>query len=186
MGHARVGEGYTFYRGAIITPTVTSNGIGMSVSHLTSTSLRRHVLASYKMLLRLGQTWVADDPRNTAEERKYITAETKLQFRKNARMRTNSDQPETTNIDDKSEITNKNDKSVVVTNITESEITEMLREVEARVEMARHYKNPYPRAINLPPMGLAASLGKNRQLRGQKKLREQSVPIYVRSNKELD
>lgn len=103
----------------------------MSVSHLTSASLRRHVLASYKMLLRLGQTWVAEDPRNTAEERKYITAETKLQFRKNAHMRTNSDQPEMTNIDDQSEITNKNDKSEV-TNITESEITEMLREVEAR------------------------------------------------------
>jgi len=136
----------------------------MSVSPATSASLRRRVLASYKMLLRLGQTWVADDPQNTADERKYITAETKTQFRKNAQIRrTNGDQSETTN--------NKDDNSGITDNREESEIAEMLREVEARVEMARHYKNPYPRAINLPPMGLAASLGKNRRLRGQKKLR---------------
>ena len=119
-------------------------------------SLRRRVLSSYKLLLRLGRTWEAEDPQNTPDERKYIIDETKTQFRKNTRVESGE------------------------------EINEFLREVEARIEMAKHYRNPFPRAINLPPMGLAASLGQNRKLRGQKKLREQSVPIYIRSNKELD
>lgn len=118
--------------------------------------LRRRVLSSYKLLLRLGRTWEAEDSRDTPDERKYIIDETKTQFRKNLRIEKTG------------------------------EVNELLREVEARMEMAKHYRNPFPRAINLPPMGLVASLGKNRTLRGQKKLRGQSVPIYVKSNKELD
>ena len=126
----------------------------MSIS--STALLRRRVLSSYRLLLRLGQTWNAEEPQNTADERQYIIQETKTQFRKNAAIE------------------------------GEAEINELLREVEARVEMAKHYRNPFPRAINLPPMGLAASLGQNRKLRGQKKLREQSVPLYIRSSKELD
>ena len=134
-----------------------SNGVdgGMSAS-IPANSLRRRVLSSYKLLLRLGNAWTSLEPVDTTEERRYIIEETKSQFRKN--------------------------KTVV----EESEINELLREVEARVEMARHYGNPYPRAINLPPMGLAASLGKNRKLKGQTRLRQHSVPIYVKSSKELD
>merc|ERR1711931_540990 len=123
---------------------------------ISTNVLRRRVLSSYKLLLRIGKTWEAEDPRHTLDERKYIIDETKTQFRKNLRV----------------------DGDV--------EVNELLREVEARIEMAKHYRNPFPRAINLPPMGLAASLGQNRKLRGQKKLREQSVPIYIKSNKELD
>ena len=128
----------------------------MIVVTQTMTALRRRVLSSYKQLLTLGKTWRAEDPQNTADERDYILLETKTQFRKNATV-----------------------EGVAA-------VEELLREVEARVEMAKHYRNPFPRAINLPPMGLVASLGKNRSLRGQKKLREQSVPIYIQSSKELD
>merc|ERR1712126_391067 len=128
----------------------------MIVVTQTTAALRRRVLSSYKQLLTLGKTWQAEDPRNTADERKYIIEETKTQFRRN------------------------------VTLEGEAAIEELLRELEARLEMAKHYRNPFPRAINLPPMGLVASLGKNRSLKGQKKLREQSVPIYIRSSNELD
>merc|ERR1719415_393424 len=82
---------------------------------------RLKVLSMYKRILRVGQKWVASNPDNTQVERNYIIDEAKTLFRKNA-------------------------------TITDSkEASERYREVEARLAMAEHYRNPYPRPVNLPP-----------------------------------
>ncbi|CAG04391.1 unnamed protein product [Tetraodon nigroviridis] len=54
-----------------------------------------------------------------------------------------------------------------------------IKECEARIEIGLHYKNPYPRAIYLPPRGLATQKG--RKLRAQQRLRKQAKPIYLES-----
>ncbi|XP_068162008.1 LYR motif containing protein 1 isoform X2 [Antennarius striatus] len=51
-----------------------------------------------------------------------------------------------------------------------------------RNEKSLHYKNPYPRATHLPPLGLATQKG--RKLRAQQRLRKQAKPIYLQSQDE--
>ena len=60
------------------------------------------------------------------------------------------------------------------------EISESLREGEARLAMATHYRNPYPRPVNLPPRSYAKREGKKLG-RAIDKLNQISKPIYVRS-----
>eukprot|EP00096_Caligus_rogercresseyi_P011343 TRINITY_DN4435_c0_g1_i1.p1 TRINITY_DN4435_c0_g1~~TRINITY_DN4435_c0_g1_i1.p1 ORF type:complete len:139 (-),score=17.66 TRINITY_DN4435_c0_g1_i1:329-745(-) len=75
----------------------------------------------YKRLLRLGASWIAQNhPSQTSIERKYIIEETRNLFRANK------------NLTDK------------------EEIRKCVLEAEARLTMAEHYKNPYPRPVNLP------------------------------------
>ena len=104
----------------------------------------------YKRLLRLSKTWQATVPDQTLVERNYIREETQKLFQ-----------------------ANKNLSS-------EKEISERLREAEARLTMAEHYRNPYPRPVNLPPRSYAKKEGK---VTGKaiKKLNEMSKPIYVKS-----
>jgi len=58
-----------------------------------------------------------------------------------------------------------------------------LTEAEGRLEMALHYGNPYPRPVNLPPGALASREG-HRMGRAQRRSRDQSRPVYVRSEDE--
>jgi len=60
------------------------------------------------------------------------------------------------------------------------EINEALREAEARLAMAQHYRNPYPRPVNLPPKSYAKREGRKLG-RAIDKLNQASKPIYVRS-----
>ena len=60
------------------------------------------------------------------------------------------------------------------------EISEALREAEARLVMAQHYRNPYPRPVNLPPRSYAKREGRKLG-RAIDKLNQASKPIYVRS-----
>lgn len=46
--------------------------------------------------------------------------------------------------------------------------------------LALHYKNPYPRPVNLPPKTHTFQQGK-RKGNVQEKLRELSRPVYVKS-----
>ncbi|KAK2820208.1 hypothetical protein Q5P01_023167 [Channa striata] len=61
-------------------------------------------------------------------------------------------------------------------------IMRCIEECEARIEIGLHYRNPYPRAAYLPPMGLATQKG--RRLRAQQRLRKQAKPIYLQSHDE--
>lgn len=111
---------------------------------------RSQVLSMYKRILRVGQNWVATHPDNTQTERNYIIEEAKTLFRKNAK------------------ITNSHEAS------------ERFREVEARLAMAEHYRNPYPRPVNLPPGSYTKKEGKKTGTRIER-LNEMSKPIYVKS-----
>jgi len=111
---------------------------------------RSKVLSMYKRILRVGQNWVATNPDNTQVERNYIVEEAKTLFRKNATIRDST------------------------------EANERFREVEARLAMAEHYRNPYPRPVNLPPGSYTKKEGKKTGTRIQR-LNEMSKPIYVKS-----
>merc|ERR1719361_3212529 len=114
---------------------------------------RIKVLSMYKRILRVGQKWVASNPDNTQVERNYIIDEAKNLFRKNA------------------------------TIISSREANERYREAEARLAMAEHYRNPYPRPVNLP---LGSFTKKEGKITGTKieKLKEMSQPIYLKSIRE--
>jgi len=113
-------------------------------------SLRREVLGMYARILRVARNWKATNPTETMVERDYILTETKDLFRRN----------------------------VGLTN--EVEISERLREAEARLTMAEHYRNPYPRPVNLPKRSYSKQEGK-RVGKAIKKMNEQSRPVYIRS-----
>ena len=59
----------------------------------------------------------------------------------------------------------------------EEEIKACLQEANARLELALHYRNPYPRPVNTPPSHVpSVKVGKLQKARA-----EQSKPIYIRS-----
>jgi len=113
-------------------------------------SLRREVLGMYARILRVARNWKATNPTETMVERDYILTETKDLFRRNAGL------------------------------TNEVEISERLREAEARLTMAEHYRNPYPRPVNLPKRSYSKQEGK-RVGKAIKKMNEQSRPVYIRS-----
>jgi len=112
--------------------------------------IRYHVLKIYKTFIRLSQTWTSSVPSQTGIEKNYIIEETRKLFKANK-------------------------------NLTKPhEINEALREAEARLAMAQHYRNPYPRPVNLPPKSFAKREGRKLG-RAIDKLNQASKPIYVRS-----
>ena len=113
-------------------------------------TLRKETIHMYKTFLRLSKNWVATDPNQTGVERNYIKEETRKLFRQNSHL------------------------------IDSNEITECIREAEARLAMAQHYRNPYPRPVNLPPRSFAKREGRTVG-RAIAKKNEYSKPIYVRS-----
>jgi len=112
--------------------------------------VRKQVLSLYSRLLRLSRNWNAINPVETIVERQYIRDETQELFRKNAKIK---------------------DQAV---------IRECIKEAEARLTMAEHYKNPYPRPVNLPKRSFSKKEGK-RVGKAIQKFNEQSRPIYIRS-----
>ncbi|XP_051543402.1 LYR motif containing protein 1-like [Myxocyprinus asiaticus] len=113
---------------------------------------RSDVLSLYRRVLRIARSWQAQSGllQDTDIERKYITQEARTLFRQNEK-------------------------------ITEPEsIKRCTEECEARIEIGMHYRNPYPRPMYLPPMGLATQKG--RKLRAQQKLRKQAKPVYLQSH----
>ena len=117
---------------------------------MTSAKLRHEVLQIYRTFIKLSKNWTATDPNQTGVERNYIKEETRKLFRMNL----NLTQP--------------------------NDINECIREAEARLAMAQHYRNPYPRPVNLPPKSFAQREGR-KVGRAIEKRNEYSKPIYVRS-----
>ncbi|KAK2721788.1 LYR motif-containing protein 1-like [Artemia franciscana] len=112
-------------------------------------SIRRDVLGLYRRVIGLSKSWTAKDPADTAQEQNYIRDEARKLFRKN-----------------------KNEER-------EKEILDLIHEGEARIEMALHYRNPYPRPVNLPPKSYSKKEGKAGRAIEQKK--KKSRPIYLKS-----
>ena len=54
-------------------------------------------------------------------------------------------------------------------------------EAEARLTMAEHYGNPYPRPVNLPKTSFSKREGK-KVGKAIKKMNEMSRPVYLRSS----
>ncbi|KAM3592153.1 uncharacterized protein V6R79_013832 [Siganus canaliculatus] len=119
-----------------------------------SASTRRTVLSLYMRVFRIARTWQAQSgiPSDTESERKYILQEARTLFRQNQQI------PD------------------------QESIQKCIEECEARLEIGLHYRNPYPRATYLPPLGLATQKG--RKLRAQQRLRKQAKPIYLQSQDE--
>jgi len=113
-------------------------------------SLRKEVLSLYRRILRIGRTWESKDPATNVTDRTYIENEAKTLFRQNK------------SLDD-----------------TEA-IKDCIREAEARVAIGLHYKNPYPRPVNMPPKSLAIKKGKE-QGAAQERLKKRARPIYIKS-----
>ncbi|XP_069186556.1 LYR motif containing protein 1-like [Procambarus clarkii] len=109
-------------------------------------SLKKQVLSLYKRILRIGQSWEARNPSETEAEKKYITSEAQELFR-----------------------TNK-----YITNV--KSIEEHIAEGEARLEIAMHYKTPYPRPVNMPPNTLTKAWGSDNMRR-----QHVSRPVYIKS-----
>lgn len=78
-------------------------------------SRRGQVLALYKEILRLSKSWEAKDPQNTHKEREYIKSEARAAFRGNKNL------------------------------TSEKEVDTKLKDAKDRIEIARHYRIPYPR-----------------------------------------
>ncbi|KAM9716692.1 LYR motif containing protein 1 isoform 1-T3 [Menidia menidia] len=117
-----------------------------------TTSTRSKVLALYMRVFRIARTWQAQSgvKSDTQTEREYIVQEAKTLFRQNQQL---ADQ---------------------------ESIKKCIEECDARIEIGLHYRNPYPRATYLPPLGLATQKG--RKLRAQQRLRKQAKPIYLESH----
>jgi len=112
---------------------------------------RTRVLSLYRQVLRLSKKWTAASGNNedSRTESNYIKNEAQSLFRKNK-------------------------------NLTDDKLIEdCLHEATARMELALHYKNPYPRPVNMPPKSLAKRQGKEGS--AQTKLKKQSTPIYIKS-----
>ncbi|CAL8283543.1 unnamed protein product [Merluccius merluccius] len=115
---------------------------------------RGKVLSLYMRVLRVARGWQAQTAvlRDTEAERDYIVQEARTLFRQNQQL---------TDLES---------------------IKKCIDECEARIEIGLHYRNPYPRASYLPPMGLATQKG--RRFLGQQRLRKQAKPVYLQSHDE--
>ena len=113
--------------------------------------LRSQVLRLYSRIFRLARDWRATDPNETRVEQDYIREEARELFRKNM---------------------NLNDEDQIKLHIIEA---------EARLTMAEHYGNPYPRPVNLPKTSYSKREGKKVGKAIQKK-NEMSRPVYLRSS----
>ena len=112
--------------------------------------VRSQVLRLYARIFRVARSWEAQDQNETKVEQNYIIEEAKTLFRQN-----------------------RNIKS-------EDEVKLRIVEAEARLTMAEHYKNPYPRPVNLPKTSYSKREGK-RVGKAIQKMNEMSRPVYIRS-----
>jgi len=112
--------------------------------------LRTQVLGLYARIFRIARNWQAQDMNETKVERNYIEDEARELFRKNKDL---------ANLD---------------------EIKLCIVEAEARLTMAEHYRNPYPRPVNLPKTSYSKREGK-KVGKAIQKMNELSRPVYIRS-----
>jgi len=121
---------------------------------------RREVLSVYRRIFEVARTWQAASEtgvsgvQDTEEERNYIRQEARKLFRKNK------------------DVTDP------------AEIKTCIEEANSRIEMAVHYRSPYPRLMNLP-IGAITKSGK-RERKAQDKLRRMAKPTYLHSYDEVD
>ncbi|XP_069124162.1 LYR motif-containing protein 1-like [Argopecten irradians] len=113
--------------------------------------LKREVLSVYRRALRLANNWArySFQPEDVLTEKEYIRSESKKIFRKNK----------------------------YITN--DQEIQDHIKEAETRIEMAIHYRTPYPRPVNIPQSVLPPLSAKLKK--GQRRAIKQSKPIYLKS-----
>ncbi|XP_033736213.1 LYR motif-containing protein 1-like isoform X2 [Pecten maximus] len=118
--------------------------------------LRREVLAVYRRALRLANDWgkYASQSGDVLAEKEYIRSESKKIFRKNRYISDNET------------------------------IHDHIKEAETRIEMAIHYKTPYPRPVNIPQSVLPPLSAKLKK--GQRRAIKQSKPIYLKSYDDSD
>ncbi|KAL7055855.1 hypothetical protein AAHC03_022537 [Spirometra sp. Aus1] len=129
-----------------------SNAVVRTWSTLADSN-RSRVLSLYRRILRLAQNWSSadGDPVKTAQERDYIREEARRLFRRNARV------------------------------TDPAEINAHILEAESRIELALHYKTPYPRLSNIPQSTLAGGTSSSRAFRRTRRLIDESVPAYLKS-----
>ena len=112
--------------------------------------IRSQVLRLYARIFRVARSWEAQDHNETKVEQNYIIEEAKTLFRQNRKIK------------------------------SEDEVKLRIVEAEARLTMAEHYKNPYPRPVNLPKTSYSKREGK-RVGKAIQKMNEMSRPVYIRS-----
>ena len=117
---------------------------------MTVSPLRAQVLCLYARIFRIARHWQAQEMNETKVERNYIEDEAKYLFRKNK------------------DLVNSDDIRLCIV------------EAEARLTMAEHYKNPYPRPVNLPKTSYSKREGK-KVGKAIQKMNELSRPVYIRS-----
>ena len=116
----------------------------------SSLPMRSQVLRLYSRIFRVARNWRASDVNETKVERNYIEDEARELFKKNKHIK------------------------------SEEEIKLRMIEAEARLTMAEHYGNPYPRPVNLPKTSYSKREGK-KVGKAIQKMNEQSRPVYIRS-----
>jgi len=107
-------------------------------------------LRLYARIFRVARSWEAQDPNETKVEQNYIVDEAKSLFRQNRHIK------------------------------SEEEVKLRMIEAEARLTMAEHYGNPYPRPVNLPKTSYSKREGK-KVGKAIQKMNELSRPVYIRS-----
>ncbi|KAL5473592.1 hypothetical protein EMCRGX_G028094 [Ephydatia muelleri] len=110
-------------------------------------TLRKEVLRAYRQIFAVARSWEASETGQTRDERNYMREEARRLFRMNKDL------------------------------VDEDGIRVCLNEAQSRIELAIHYRNPYPRAINVPPNYVIQSKGKKIQAQRM----EQSKPVYIHS-----
>ena len=114
-------------------------------------STRSQVLRLYARIFRAARHWEAQDINETKVERNYIEDTARELFKKNKNL------------------------------VNPEDIKLSIVEAEARLTMAEHYRNPYPRPVNLPKTSYSKREGK-KVGKAIQKMNELSRPVYIRSS----
>ncbi|CDQ71083.1 unnamed protein product [Oncorhynchus mykiss] len=117
-----------------------------------TSATRNQVLSLYMRVFRIARGWQSTLPQETESERRYIVQEAQTLFRQNQQL------------------------------TDHTAIKNCIDECEARIGIGLHYRNPYPRPLYLPVMGLATQKG--RKLKAQQRMRKQAKPVYLQSHDE--
>ncbi|KAL5964245.1 LYR motif containing protein 1 [Taenia solium] len=117
---------------------------------VTPSQQRARVLELYRRCMRLSKTWISatHEASQTAKESAYIRQEARTLFRRNAHLS------------------------------NPQEIEAHILEGVSRLELAQHYKNPYPRLSNLPQSSMVS-----RSMKRNQRVIDNCVPAYLRSYK---
>ena len=121
------------------------------VTKIMALPMRSQVLRLYSRIFRTARNWEAQDINETKVERNYIEDTARELFKKNKDL------------------------------VNPEDIRLSIVEAEARLTMAEHYRNPYPRPVNLPKTSYSKREGK-KVGKAIQKMNEMSRPVYIRSS----